>query len=128
MSFDDLFPQENESPISQNNRHFDKEAWKQQKQEQREMVYSLIDDTAQAVAKDSTTLQKYLDVQSRFGRYSVANALLILAQKPDATRIADFDTWKEQGIYIRKKKVASTYWNPVRNSSVMMVLSVSAIT
>jgi hypothetical protein len=104
MSFDDLFPQENESPISQNNRHFDKEAWKQQKQEQREMVYSLIDDTAQAVAKDSTTFQKYLDVQSRFGRYSVANALLILAQKPDATRIADFDTWKEQGIYIRKKE------------------------
>jgi hypothetical protein len=46
MSFDDLFPQENESPIPQNNRHFDKEAWKQQKQEQREMVYSLIDDTA----------------------------------------------------------------------------------
>ena len=68
------------------------------------MVYSLIDDTAQAVAKDSTTLQKYLDVQSRFGRYSVANALLILAQKPDATRIADFDTWKERGAYIRKKE------------------------
>lgn len=104
MSFDDLFPQENESPIPQNNRPYDKEAWKQQKQEQREMVYSLIDDTAQAVAKDSTTFQKYLDVQSRFGRYSVANALLILAQKPDATRIADFDTWKEQGIYIRKKE------------------------
>jgi hypothetical protein len=45
-----------------------------------------------------------MDVQSRFDRYSVANALLILAQKPDATRIADFDTWKEQGTFIRKKE------------------------
>ena len=103
-SFDDLFPQENEQPAPQSNQSFDKEAWKQQKQEQREMVYSLIDDTAQTVAKDGTTFQKYLDVQSRFDRYSVANALLILAQKPDATRIAVFDTWKEQGTYIRKKE------------------------
>ncbi len=103
-SFDDLFPQENGQPNPPNNQPFDKEAWKQQKQEQREMVYSLIDDTAQTVAKDGTAFQKYLDVQSRFDRYSVANAFLILAQKPDATRIADFDTWKEQGTYIRKKE------------------------
>lgn len=103
-SFDDLFRQENEQPAPQNSQSFDKEAWKQQKQEQREMVYSLINDTAQTVAQDGTEFQKYLDVQSRFDRYSVANALLILAQKPDATRIADFDTWKEQGVYIRKKE------------------------
>ena len=103
-SFDDLFPQENEQPAPKNDRPFDKEAWKQQKQEQREMVYSLIDDTAQTVAQGDAAFQKYLDVQSRFDRYSVANALLILAQKPDATHIADFDTWKEQGAYIRKKE------------------------
>jgi len=103
-SFDDLFRQESEQPAHQNDRPFDKEAWKQQKQEQREMVYAMIDDTAQTVARDSAAFRKYLDVQSRFDRYSVANALLILAQKPDATRIADFDTWKEQGAYIRKKE------------------------
>ena len=34
----------------------------------------------------------------------MANVLLILAQRPDATRIADFDTWKEQGVYIRRKE------------------------
>lgn len=103
-SFDDLFRQEKEQSVPQNNQPFDKEVWKQQKQEQREMVYSLIDDTAQTVAQDGAVFQNYLDVQSRFDRYSVANALLILAQKPDATRIADFDTWKEQGAYIRKKE------------------------
>lgn len=103
-SFDDLFSQDNEQPAPKNDLPFDKEAWKQQKQEQREMVYSLIDDTAQTVAQGGAAFQKYLDVQSRFDRYSVANALLILAQKPDATHIADFDTWKEQGAYIRKKE------------------------
>ena len=103
-SFDDLFRQESVQPAHQNDRPFDKEAWKQQKQEQREMVYAMIDDTAQTVARDGAAFQKYLDVQSRFDRYSVANALLILAQKPDATRIADFDTWKEQGAYIRKNE------------------------
>lgn len=103
-SFDDLFQQENEQPVPRNDLPFDKEAWKQQKQEQREMVYAMIDDTAQTVARDGAAFQKYLDVHSRFDRYSVANALLILAQKPDATRIADFDTWKEQGAFIRKKE------------------------
>jgi len=103
-SFDDLFRQENAQPAPPNDQPFDKEAWKQQKQEQRETVYAMINDTALTVAQDGAAFQKYLDVQSRFDRYSVANALLILAQKPDATRIADFDTWKEQGIYIRKKE------------------------
>jgi hypothetical protein len=37
-SFDDLFRQENEQPVPRNDLPFDKEAWKQQKQEQREMV------------------------------------------------------------------------------------------
>jgi len=103
-NFDDLFRQEQGQYASQSDRTFDKEAWAQKKQEQREAVYAMIDETAAAVARGGGTFQKYLDVQSRFDRYSVSNALLILAQKPEATRIADFDTWKEQGAYIRKKE------------------------
>ena len=103
-SFDDLFQQENEQSAPRNDQPFDKEAWVQKKQEQREQVYTMIDDTAAAVSQDGTKFQDYLDVQSRFDRYSVSNALLIFAQKPNATRIADFDTWKEQGAYIRKKE------------------------
>jgi len=102
--FDDLFRQEQGQSPTRSDQPFDKEAWAQKKQEQRETVYALIDDTATAVARDGDTFQKYLNVQSRFDRYSVSNALLILAQKPQATRIADFDTWREQGAYIRKKE------------------------
>ncbi|MCB8818604.1 ArdC-like ssDNA-binding domain-containing protein [Desulfosporosinus shakirovi] len=103
-NYDDLFRHENEQPAPQSDQPFDKEAWAQKKQEQRETVYTMIDDTAGAVSQDGAKFQGYLDVQSRFDRYSVSNSLLILAQKPTATRIADFDTWKEQGAYIRKKE------------------------
>ncbi|TCX48955.1 hypothetical protein [Dehalobacter sp. 14DCB1] len=103
-SFDDLFRQEYEQPATKSDQAFDKEAWKQQKREQREMVYCLIDNMAVTIAQNGAKFQGYLDVQSRFDRYSVANTLLILAQKPSATRIADFDAWKEQGVYIRKKE------------------------
>ena len=101
-NYDDLFQQEqNTSP---DNEPFDKEAWVQKKQEQREGVYTMIDDTTEVVARDSASFQRYLDLQSRFLRYSVSNTILILAQKPEATRIADFDTWKEQGAYVRKNE------------------------
>jgi hypothetical protein len=103
-NFDDLFRQEQSQSARKSDRPFDKEAWAQKKQEQRETVYAMIDEAATAVAQDGDVFQKYLDVQSRFDRYSVANALLILAQRPNATVIKDFDTWKEQGAYIRKKE------------------------
>jgi hypothetical protein len=102
--FDDLFtPQETAAPEAADP-SFDKEAWAQKKQEQREAVYSMIDDTVKTVAGDGAKFQGYLDLQTRFDRYSVSNALLILAQRPKATRVADFDTWKEQGAYIRKRE------------------------
>ena len=39
---------------------------------------------------------------ARFDRYSVNNALLIAAQNPHATRLADFGTWKKEGVSIKK--------------------------
>ncbi|WP_089612022.1 ArdC-like ssDNA-binding domain-containing protein [Dehalobacterium formicoaceticum] len=103
-NFDDLFRQEQGQAAPISDQPFDKEAWAQKKQEQREVVYTMIDETATAMARDGDTFQKYLDVQSRFDRYSVSNALLILVQRPNATVIKDFDTWKDQGAYIRKKE------------------------
>ena len=44
----------------------------------------------------------YLDVQARFDLYSVSNAILIAAQCPEATKLADFDTWKADGVYVKR--------------------------
>ncbi|MEK3731724.1 hypothetical protein MKX64_04650 [Paenibacillus sp. FSL M8-0334] len=103
---DDLFRQDAaaSSSFRTTEPSFDKEAWVQKKQELRQWTYDTIDATTLSVMQNGEAFQQYLDVQSRFDRYSVANALLILAQRPNATRIADFDTWKEQGVFIRRKE------------------------
>ena len=56
--------------------------------------------TAQ-VATDGKMLQKYLDVQSTFDRYTTNNALLILAQRPDAQKLGDYGYWRDHGFYLK---------------------------
>lgn len=101
---DELFQPQVTTTSAQREQPFDKEAWAQKKQELRQWTYETIDTTTAAIAQNGESFQQYLDVQSRFDRYSVSNALLILTQRPEATRIADFDSWKEQGIFIRRKE------------------------
>ena len=104
-NFDDIFdaPKAQESAY-QPDAAFDKEAWAAKKQAERSSAFDLIDRTAEDVARDGAAFQTYLDVQSRFDRYSVGNALLIAAQKPDAQKIGDFDYWKDQGGYVKKNQ------------------------
>jgi len=98
-SFDDLL---NNTPAGgQNGQQLSKEEYSAKKQAEREEVFELSDNTALEVAGDGGKFKQYLDVQSTFDRYSAVNALLIMAQKPEATRVADFDTWKSKGGSIR---------------------------
>ena len=69
---------------------FNKEEWAAQKKQERESAFAMIDETAQRMANDGGLFQSYLDVQARFDRYSVGNAVLITAQKADATQLSDF--------------------------------------
>jgi len=46
--------------------------------------------------------KQYLQCQSRFHTYSFQNTLLILLQRPTATHIAGFQTWKTTGRHVRK--------------------------
>lgn len=50
----------------------------------------------------SERLTQYLAMLGRFHHYSFGNVLLILSQKPDATRVAGFGTWKQMGRHVRK--------------------------
>lgn len=67
---------------------------------------------AQEVMRDGEAFRGFLDVQARFDRYSATNALLIYAQNDEATRLRDFDGWKERGIYVRKTKQAFPFLKP----------------
>ena len=62
----------------------------------------MIDETAQRMANDGSRFQSYLDVQARFDRYSVGNAVLITAQKADATQLSDFKGWKNNGVILNE--------------------------
>jgi hypothetical protein len=44
----------------------------------------------------------YLDFLARFHHYSFGNVMLIASQKPDATRVAGFHTWKTLGRWVKK--------------------------
>ena len=113
-NYDDLFSAQ---PDPQGGESFDKDAWAVKKQHERDQVYGLID----AYVHDMGSLgkltfanafQTYLDVQARFDRYSVSNAVLIAAQMPEATRLADFDAWKDNGVYVKRGAEAITILEP----------------
>ena len=101
-NFDDIFSGQS-SNSRWSDQPFDKEAWAAKKQEERKELYALADSTAAEVSKDGDKFRQYLDVQSRFDRYSPTNALLILAQMPEATQLRDFDGWKEAGVSVQRK-------------------------
>lgn len=83
---------------------FDVDAWAEKKQSERDEVYALRDRMTDEVSMDGDKFRQYLDIQSRFRRYSVGNVLLIMAQKPQATRLKDFDGWKENRVSIRRNE------------------------
>jgi len=50
----------------------------------------------------SDELKKYLQTMSKFHKYSFHNIMLIALQKPDATHVAGFHTWKKLGRFVKK--------------------------
>lgn len=50
----------------------------------------------------SETLATYLNTLARFHNYSFGNVMLIAFQKPDATHVAGFNTWKKLGRHVKK--------------------------
>lgn len=81
---------------------FNKEEWAAQKQAQRKEAYELIDNTCSEMAADGDSFRQYLDVQGRFDRYSVNNAILVSAQMPEATLLKDKSKWRENRVYVDK--------------------------
>ena len=98
-NFDDIF-EGNAPRKGQTNQPFDKEAWAEKKQAERQAVYDLADSTAEAVSADGSKFQAYLDVQPRFSRFG-----------------------KMPVLPSNVSRKAFPFWNPARNMSVRTVLS-----
>ena len=98
--------------FSGGNKPFNKEEWAAQKQAQRKEAYELIDNTCAEMMADGNAFRQYLDVQGRFDRYSVANAILVSAQMPEATQLKDYAKWKQSRVYVNKDAQKITILEP----------------
>ena len=81
---------------------FDKAEWAAQKQAQRKEAYELIDNTCLEMASGGDAFRSYLEVQGRFDRYSVNNAILVSAQMPEAMQLKEKAAWKANRVYVNK--------------------------
>lgn len=92
--------------------NFDKNEWAKRKQQERNDAYALIDSTALEIINNPKKFKEYIDIQSKFDKYSVGNALLITAQMPTATKMKDFNSWKESGGFVNKNAKGITILEP----------------
>ncbi len=64
---------------------------------------------------DSESFSAYLRAMSRFHRYSPQNVALILAQRPDATRVAGYESWRKLGRQVKRGERGIVILVPLRN-------------
>jgi antirestriction protein ArdC len=63
--------------------------------------------------KDSQRFAEYLTCAARFHRYSFNNRMLIWLQRPDASQVAGFQTWKSLGRHVTKGEKGIAILAPV---------------
>ena len=69
----------------------------------KQIASKAIEQLSQALeAGHSEKLREYLAAMARFHRYSLHNIMLIASQRPDATHVAGFQTWKQLGRFVKK--------------------------
>jgi len=75
-------------------------------------IDDLVDDVDEAQASDE--FQEWLDVQSRFHDYSYRNSLLIKLQRPDATKVAGYNSWRNEfDRHVTEGEQAIWIWAPI---------------
>jgi len=92
-----------EDIITNNDKYFDKDNWKMKKREQLKNAYNMIDEAVEELKSNPQFFKSYLDVQSRFDRYTIRNALLLTKQFPEARQLKDYNSWKELNAYFKNK-------------------------
>jgi hypothetical protein len=63
--------------------------------------------------QQSDRFRLFLVTMSKFHDYSIGNQILIMIQKPDATRVAGFNTWKDLGRWVKRGEKGIAILAPV---------------
>lgn len=65
-------------------------------------VREIYNDTIHDVTRNQGKWKSMLELAGRIYRYEFDNILMVYAQKPRSTLVADFDTWRKVGRYVRR--------------------------
>lgn len=85
------------------------------KHEARTVIDQALDELAKALQEGkSEQLTTFLAAMARFHRYSLQNTMLILLQRPTATHVAGFNTWKSLGRHVNKGEKGILIIAPMR--------------
>jgi hypothetical protein len=69
----------------------------------KQVATKAIEELSQALERGhSEKLKEHLAAMARFHRYSLYNVMLIASQRPDATRVAGYQKWREFGRFVKK--------------------------
>lgn len=104
---------QNSEPSVNRREPFNKEAYKEKKMAEKEQVFDMVEEMVFEIKDDADKFREYLDTQSRFDRYSVSNALLIMKQMPQATKLKSYDDWKNAHVNIRKNAKSIKILEPI---------------
>jgi hypothetical protein len=63
--------------------------------------------------QESHQFRLFLTTMSKFHDYSIGNQILIMVQKPAATHVAGFNTWKELGRWVKRSEQGIAILAPV---------------
>lgn len=71
--------------------------------EAKRLVDKAIEELVKALQSgESEALVRYMRAFAAFPKYSFGNVVLIVSQRPDASRVAGYTAWKKLGRYVRK--------------------------
>ena len=65
-------------------------------------VQRLYDEYIKDIVSDSDKWKKFLELTGRVYRYEFDNILMMYAQRPNATLVGDYDSWKKVGRYVKR--------------------------
>jgi antirestriction protein ArdC len=83
------------------------------KSDARTTIDTLLATLKSELAQPGRSLLPLLGIMSRFTKYSLSNQMLILAQRPDATRVQGYRAWNKAGYQVRKGERGTAIYAPM---------------
>ena len=81
--------------------------------EARSSIDNLLSTLRESLAQPGQSMIPLLTSMSRFAKYSLANQMLIFAQRPDATCVQGYRAWNKAGYQVRKGEHGIAIYAPM---------------